>query len=193
MVTGDQPPTAAAIAHKVNIISDPDLEYNTILKANPGMSKQEAFDRCRAIVIHGDDLAKVHAREEALDDREIEKGRRILQWISKPEVVFARTTPSQKLLIVDACQRAGHVVAVTGDGVNDSPAIKKANIGVAMGSGSDVAKNAADMILLNDDFSSIVKGVFEGRALFENLKKSISFTITHNIPELAGFLAFIIV
>ena len=169
------------------------MEFNAILKKNPGMSKDEAFKKCRAIVIHGDDLAKVHAREEALDDNEIEKGRRILDWIAKPEVVFARTTPSQKLLIVDACQRSGHIVAVTGDGVNDSPAIKKANIGVAMGSGSDVAQNAADMILLNDDFSSIVNGVLEGRTLFENLKKSISYTITHNIPELAGFLAFIVV
>ena len=94
MVTGDQPPTAAAIAHKVNIISDPEMEFNAILKKNPGMSKDEAFAKCRAIVIHGDDLAKVHAREEALDDNEIEKGRRILDWIAKPEVVFARTTPS---------------------------------------------------------------------------------------------------
>jgi len=190
MVTGDQKPTAAAIAHKVNIISDPELEYNRLIEL--GHTKEQAMEKCRAIVIHGDELDEVRRQEEALDDNEIEKGRRVMDWIRKPEVVFARTTPSQKLLIVDACQRLGHIVAVTGDGVNDSPAIKKANIGVAMGTGSDVAQNAADMLLLDDNFSSIVNGVEEGRLIFDNLKKSIAYTLTSNIPEIFPFIFFII-
>merc|ERR1719409_2243827 len=127
-----------------------------------------------------------------MDDENPEKGEFLRKWISKPEVVFARTTPSQKLLIVDACQKEGHVVAVTGDGVNDSPAIRKADIGIAMGSGSDVAKNAADMLLLDDNFSSIVNGVEEGRLIFDNLKKSIAYTLSSNIPEILPFIFFIV-
>merc|ERR1719199_708818 len=156
------------------------------------MDEDVAWAQSTGVVVHGDLLAKKHLEEQNMSEDDPNKGDFLQAWIAKPEVVFARTTPSQKLLIVDACQKAGHVVAVTGDGVNDSPAIKKADIGIAMGSGSDVAKNAADMLLLDDNFSSIVNGVEEGRLIFDNLKKSIAYTLSSNIPEILPFIFFIL-
>merc|ERR1711879_72469 len=181
MVTGDHPITAKAIARSVGIISEGNETVEDIAKekgipvedVNPG----EAL----AVVVHGGELKDIESAQ--LDE--------IL--MNHTEIVFARTSPQQKLIIVEGCQRGGAIVAVTGDGVNDSPALKKADIGVAMGiAGSDVSKQAADMILLDDNFASIVTGVEEGRLIFDNLKKSIAYTLTSNIPEISPFLLFIL-
>ncbi|XP_030605279.1 sodium/potassium-transporting ATPase subunit alpha-3b isoform X2 [Archocentrus centrarchus] len=182
MVTGDHPITAKAIAKGVGIISEGNETVEDIAaRLNIPVSQVNPRD-AKACVIHGTDLKDLS--QDQMDD--------ILR--NHTEIVFARTSPQQKLIIVEGCQRQGAIVAVTGDGVNDSPALKKADIGVAMGiSGSDVSKQAADMILLDDNFASIVTGVEEGRLIFDNLKKSIAYTLTSNIPEITPFLFFIIV
>jgi sodium/potassium-transporting ATPase subunit alpha len=191
MVTGDQPITAEAIARKVNIFSDNSVSNIDLMEQDKSLSTNDAIMRADSIVIHGDLITEASKEDETL--QESERGKRLSYWLSKKEIVFARTSPAQKLIIVKGCQARNEVVAVTGDGVNDSPAIKKADIGIAMGiAGSDIAKDAADLILLTDDFSALVLGVEEGRKLFDNLKKSICYTITSNIPEIIPFLLLII-
>ncbi|KAI0093821.1 aminophospholipid-transporting P-type ATPase [Irpex rosettiformis] len=179
MVTGDHPKTAEAIARKINLILG-DTRETLALKTNRPL--EEIYeDEVDAVVVHGDDI----------------DGLQGWQWdqiFAKQEIVFARTSPQHKLEIVKRAQALGHIVGVTGDGVNDSPALKKADLGIAMNiSGSDVSKEAANMILLDDNFASTVKGVAEGRQIFVNLKRSIQYTISHSTPEVIPQLLYVVV
>jgi len=127
------------------------------------------------VIINGADL-------EQMDDSALQK-------LLESEVIFARMAPEHKLRLVAAFQARGEVVAVMGDGVNDAPALRKADVGIAMGiSGTDVAKDAADVILTDDDVSDVMAAIQEGRATFDNLRKFITYIFASNVPEIVPFV-----
>ncbi|KAJ5554315.1 hypothetical protein N7513_004274 [Penicillium frequentans] len=162
MVTGDFGLTAAAIARDIGIFEG-EVEPDTIHDLRDGFSSDKSPPSRRSLLLEGSSLSSLNQEEwSTVCDYE--------------EIVFARTSPEQKLRIVSELQAKGNFVAVTGDGVNDAPALRAADVGVAIGSGSDVAIEAADLVLL-DRFDSIVEAIRLGRLVFQNLQKVIAYLL----------------
>lgn len=158
---------------RIIVISGDKAETVTYIARKLGIVEQPR-------VIEGEELAAMSTE-------------RLVAALQKEEVLFARIAPEQKLDIVDALKQMDEVVAVTGDGVNDAPALKRADIGVAMGlRGTDVAKEASDIILLDDNFATIIRAIEEGRAVYDNIKKFITYVLTSNVPEILPFIAYVL-
>jgi calcium-translocating P-type ATPase len=206
-----------AFAHCIVADGMPSEEHGMILSGLIGLEDPpraevpDAIARCatagiRIIMVTGDhpDTALAIARQIGLvktDQPLVISGDHLrsitpaqLQLaLDAKEIIFARVAAEQKMLIVQALKKKGEIVAVTGHGVNDAPALKVADIGIAMGiAGTDVAKEAADVILLDDNFASIVAAIEEGRAVFENIRKFLTYILSSNIPELVPYLAFVL-
>ncbi|MBD3262847.1 calcium-translocating P-type ATPase, SERCA-type [Candidatus Woesearchaeota archaeon] len=158
---------------KVSVVTG---DYKTTAKA---ISRDLGLITSESKIITGKELDK-------LSDKEFEKQ-------ADEITIYARVSPEHKVRIVKALQKKGHIAAMTGDGVNDAPALKQANIGIAMGiAGTDVAKEASDMVLEDDNFATIVSAVKEGRGVFNNIKKSIAFLLSGNIAEIIIIFAAVL-
>lgn len=181
MITGDHPLTALRIAQDLGIVGNggPSRDDGGDKKEEARGKKEEGHAHDRAApdrVLTGQELAQ-------MSDDDLYK---VVEDVS----VFARVAPEHKLRIVAALQRRGEIAAMTGDGVNDAPALRKADIGVAMGiTGTDVSKEASDMVILDDNFASIVAAVEEGRTIYDNVRKFIRYTLTSNAGEIVVMLA----
>ncbi|NPV49921.1 MAG: cation-transporting P-type ATPase [Candidatus Methanofastidiosum sp.] len=146
----------------------------------------EAIGRSVGIIEGGSPVVVEGSEVSKMDTEELKS------LLTNPEIIFARSSPKNKLDIVMALKQMGEVVAVTGDGVNDAPALKEADIGVSMGTGTDVAKEAADVILIDDNFKSIVEAVLEGRAVYDNIRKFVSYILVSNVPEIVPFIVYVL-
>jgi magnesium-transporting ATPase (P-type) len=200
---------------KTEYSKDVDVEKDLIfvglsaMRDPPRMEVKDAVLKAKqagvkTVIITGDygPTAEAIAKEVGIVDREccqVIRGidlddlsdKAIIDEVRKGNVIFARVSPEQKLRIVKALKRSGEIVAVTGDGANDAPSLKEADIGVAMGfSGTDVAREAADIVLLDDSFASIVKAIESGRAIYENIRKFIVYVFSHNWAELIPFVLY---
>ena len=181
------------------------------MKDPPRPEVKEAVDLSgqagvRTIIITGDygPTAKAIAQEVGIVNSEnptVIRGidldtmtdQHILERVRKEDVIFSRVSPEHKLRIVKILKRNAEVVAVTGDGANDAPSLKEADIGIAMGaSGTDVAREAADLILLDDSFASIIKAIESGRVIYENIRKFILYVFTHNWAELVPYMLYVL-
>jgi sodium/potassium-transporting ATPase subunit alpha len=169
LITGDHPDTAEAVARQCGILRTTDGSGPN--GHSPGASEGR--------ILLGSELEQM--REQQLVER-----------LRCGATVFARTTPEQKMKIVMALKRLGCVVAMTGDGVNDAPALKAADVGIAIGEGgTDVARESADIVLLDNNFASIVSGIEEGRAVFANIRKFTTYVLSSNVPEMVPFLVYV--
>eukprot|EP00475_Leptophrys_vorax_P013211 TRINITY_DN1956_c0_g1_i1.p1 TRINITY_DN1956_c0_g1~~TRINITY_DN1956_c0_g1_i1.p1 ORF type:complete len:1052 (-),score=325.35 TRINITY_DN1956_c0_g1_i1:1636-4791(-) len=187
MITGDYVKTARAIAINIKLL--------------PADAPAEASIDCEVIREWGDELAEIknqrknanNAEKKELDEREKALQEKV-DAVTNTADVYARAKPVDKITIVESLQRQGNVCSMTGDGVNDAPALKQANIGVAMGiTGTATAKGAADMILTNDDFCSIVKAVEEGRTIYTNITKFVFYLLSCNIAEVLFVLISVLI
>jgi Ca2+-transporting ATPase len=174
MVTGDYGLTAQAIARQIGLLEPPASDTGT----HNGHTTETGADPVR--VIEGSMLSQI-------SDVHL---RRLLKYRSR--LVFARMAPEQKLRLVQAYRDLGEVVAVTGDGVNDAPALRAADVGLAMGrNGTDVAREAADIVLLDDNFATIVEAVRFGRGVVSNIRKFITYILVANLSEAMPFMAMV--